>query len=163
MPLEPNTSDYVPLPLLSPILEWGDPVTEVLGVLGYSPLLLYDSLALLESPSSTVFNSTERIPTLPSESVWENKCTHYTYVSKTPFRNINVSVEYSSGTSLLRLLREDSTHGRSKDLLEEVTEEGSFQVGERLSELLKGLADSWGLADPRRRELFKGRKGKTCT
>lgn len=157
---EPNTSDYVPLPLLSPLLEWGDPVTEVLGVLEYSPLLLYDSLALLESPSSVVFNSTERIPNLPSESVWENECTHYTYISKTPFKDMYVSAECSSGTSLLRLLREDSTHGRSKDLLEEVTDEGSFQSAERLSELLKYLVESWGLADPSRRELLKGEKVK---
>lgn len=74
----------IPLPLLSPLLEYVDPEAEVLDILEYSPLLLYDNLALLVSPSSLGFNRTERVPNLPSESL-----------------------------GLLLLLREDSAHGRS--------------------------------------------------
>lgn len=54
-----------PLPLLSPLLEYVGPVNELPAVLEYTPLLLYDSLALLESPSSLMFNRPD-LPNLPS-------------------------------------------------------------------------------------------------
>lgn len=98
--------------------------TEELAVLEYSPRLPYDSLALLESPSSVAFNRTERMPDLPSESVWGEPRQHVKQSSDSiqGFRLFvtemmkQAEFDCSSRTSLLLLLlllRGDSAQGQS--------------------------------------------------